>query len=120
MLNVRQGPGTEYAKIGTLVNGKVVNILEIRGLWGRTSGGWISLNYVRPAEGRGEPAYHTSLAGNIEVTADSLMVRTGPGVVYQPCGMMTRGYRATVYEIRNGWGRISDGWISLDYVRWLR
>ena len=117
-LNVRQGPGTDSAKIGSLSNGARVNIREIRGSWGRISGGWISLDYVRPADGTGEESYF-STGGRVQVTADALTVRTGPGVHYQSCGVMTEGYRTTVLEVKNGWGRIENGWISLSYVHWL-
>lgn len=119
ILNVRQGPGTNYDKFGYLANGEVVTVREIRGGWGRTNGGWISLNYVRPTENQSDPGYR-STGGTVEVTADALNVRSGPSTAHAICGRMTRGYRTTVLEVKNGWGRLNDGWINLDYVRWVR
>ena len=115
-LNVRQGPGANYAKVGSLGSGTDVTVLEIRNGWGRVNNGWISLDYVRPLNSRSQAVY----TDTAEVTADALNVRTGPGGGYQSCGMMTKGYRTTVQEIRDGWGRVNNGWISLDYVRWVR
>ena len=119
ILNVRQGPGTNYDQIGYLANGEVVTVREIRGGWGRTNGGWISLAYVRSTDAQDDPGYQSS-GGRVEVTADSLHVRTGPSTAYAICGRMTRGYNATVLEVRDGWGRLNDGWIDLTYVRWIR
>ena len=49
-LNIRSGPGTNYASVGTLNSGDEVNILAqctINGkIWGCISKGWISMDYV--------------------------------------------------------------------------
>ncbi|MBR3972692.1 MAG: SH3 domain-containing protein [Oscillospiraceae bacterium] len=49
-LNIRSGPGTNNAKVGTYEKGEKVKILETTmvgsTLWGRTDRGWISLDYV--------------------------------------------------------------------------
>ena len=46
-LNVRQGPGIGYKKIGLLSNGERLTIIDENGLWGKIEGsGWISLKYT--------------------------------------------------------------------------
>ena len=46
-LNVRQGPGIGYKKIGLLSNGEILTIIDENGLWGKIEGsGWISLKYT--------------------------------------------------------------------------
>ena len=47
-LNVRQGAGTNYAPVGKLLPGTVVEILETArgGKWGRTAQGWVSMDYI--------------------------------------------------------------------------
>ena len=57
-VNVRTGPGTGYAKVGTLAAGEVVDVTECQGSWcfvNRASGtdGWASKNYLAPYEGSG-------------------------------------------------------------------
>lgn len=57
-VNVRTGPGTGYAKVGTLAAGEVVDVKECQGSWcfvDRASGtdGWSSKNYLAPYEGGG-------------------------------------------------------------------
>lgn len=45
-LNIRQEPSADSEKVGELVEGNVVTILEVQGGWGRVVQGWINLNYV--------------------------------------------------------------------------
>lgn len=57
-VNVRTGPGTGYAKVGTLAAGEVVDVKQCQGSWcfvDRASGtdGWASKNYLAPYEGGG-------------------------------------------------------------------
>jgi uncharacterized protein YraI len=57
-VNVRTGPGTGYAKVGTLAAGEIVDVKQCQGSWcfvDRASGtdGWASKNYLAPYEGNG-------------------------------------------------------------------
>ena len=49
-LNVRNGAGTDYAIVGSLVKNDVVNLTEIKTVnahrWGKCSAGWICLTYT--------------------------------------------------------------------------
>lgn len=45
-LNVRKGPAISFGKIKALRYGKTVDILEESNGWGRTSEGWICLEYT--------------------------------------------------------------------------
>lgn len=45
-VNVRQGPGTVYSKVGAYPCGTVVTVLELRDGWGRTDKGWVSMDYL--------------------------------------------------------------------------
>ena len=46
-LNIRKEPNADSEKVGELVEGNVVTILEVNGNWGRTVQGWINLNFVK-------------------------------------------------------------------------
>ncbi len=55
-VNVRTGPGTGYAKVGTLAAGEVVDVKQCQGSWcfvDRASGtdGWVSKNYLAAHSG---------------------------------------------------------------------
>lgn len=46
-LNIRKGPGMEYARTGQFTGKGVFSIVEVSGDWGRlkSGAGWISLNF---------------------------------------------------------------------------
>lgn len=119
VLNVRQGPGTGYVCLGQLTNGTVVDLEETQGNWGRTSQGWICLNYVTNiSTGVGDDGYHSITTGSkIGVTNTTLEVRNGAGEQYQVVSTLQNGARVTILEVQGNWGRIGNGWINLDYVR---
>ncbi len=57
-VNVRTGPGTGYAKVGTLPSGEVVDVKQCQGSWcfvDRDGGtdGWVSKNYLAAYDGGG-------------------------------------------------------------------
>jgi uncharacterized protein YgiM (DUF1202 family) len=47
-LNIRTGPGTQYATTGKYTGKGVFTIVETQGTWGKlkSGAGWISLNYA--------------------------------------------------------------------------
>ena len=49
-VNIRNGPGTSYSKVGAYPAGTVVEVLEIRDGWGRTDKGWVSTAYLEALE----------------------------------------------------------------------
>ncbi len=117
-LNIRSGPGTGYASVGSLNYGDRVVILErftYNGItWGCTKDGWISLQYVF-LDGTENDDSEFGI-----VTGDQLNIRSGPGTAYESVGSLNSGDEVTilfVLEVGNtSWGNISKGWISMDYV----
>ncbi|OYX01034.1 MAG: hypothetical protein B7Z15_19880, partial [Rhizobiales bacterium 32-66-8] len=75
-VNVRTGPGTGYAKVGTLSAGEYVDVKQCQGSWcfvDRNSGtdGWVSKNYLAATNGPAQPA-NNDIPFNFGVTV-------GPG-----------------------------------------
>lgn len=58
----------------------------------------------------------TSKTKSITITANVLNVRTGPGAQYPIIDRVSRGASYQLLEEQNGWGRISKGWVSMEYV----
>ncbi|MBR5020643.1 MAG: SH3 domain-containing protein [Oscillospiraceae bacterium] len=139
-LNIRAGAGTSYDKVGSLKGGARVEIYEIKGSWGRIAQGWISLNYVNldteeeekpeenvpqepaPEEPTPEVKPETVVAkGLVSISSGNLNVRKGAGTSYDQVGSIANGTKVELYEIVTvdgvKWGRVSNGWISLDYVK---
>lgn len=47
-----------------------------------------------------------------------LNVREGPGTGYKAIWKLYNGDKVTIYEQKNGWGRIDDyGWVCMDYLK---
>lgn len=130
-LNVRSGPGTNYDKVSSLSKGDKVTVLQRidvgKTQWGYVAGGWICMDYV---DVDGETNNNNTNNGSNNntnnnggtsnkgtVTAGTLYVRSGPGTDYDQVGSLSKGDKVTILETSNGWGRISDGWISLKYVK---
>lgn len=59
-------------------------------------------------------------AGNYVVTTKAgLNIRTGPGTNYGKAGGISYNQTVAVTEVNKNWGKISGGWICLDYTRWV-
>jgi uncharacterized protein YgiM (DUF1202 family) len=114
-LRIRTGAGTGYAVNGYLQQGTRVEILETKQvgamLWGRIQKGWISMDYV-------ELDAEAVTTGT--VTTNGLRIRAGAGTGYAVNGFLQQGARVEILETKLAgtmlWGRISGGWISMDYV----
>ena len=130
-LNIRSGPGTGYASVGSYAEGDTVNILEqftYDGVtWGCTSKGWISMKYVDVGgSGSTNNSGSTDTSSNDDevtgtITANGgLRIRSGPGSDYGVVGSLKYGDKVTIQrrETVDGttWGRIDQGWISMAYV----
>lgn len=127
-LNVRTGPGKNYDRVKTLAQNERVQILEQIKVgttaWGYTSGGWVSMEYIRLDSGTniGGTGTGTGTAtGNATVTGSTVYVRSGAGTNYPAVGTVTSGQSITILETTTGsdgyqWGRTSQGWVCMTYV----
>ena len=128
-LNVRNGAGTNYDRIGGLTNGKGFQVYEEKDGWLKikygTGFGWISKKYTDYKTP--EPPKPPFTPYEVEVTdSDGLNVRDVPGNGGTPAegstvlGVLTIGTVVKVLEEKNGWFRIEyegkEGWICGDFV----
>lgn len=121
-LNVRAGAGANYARVGALVNGATVTILEttnVNGVtWGRIASGWICMSYVRLNGGGQTPVIPAS--GTTGRTTTGLNVRAAAGTNNAIVGRLAANTTITIYELTNvngvSWGRTSNGWVCMNYV----
>ncbi|MBR2309209.1 MAG: bacterial Ig-like domain-containing protein [Oscillospiraceae bacterium] len=124
-MNVRKGPGTYYAKVGTYTKNTQVPITEAYEVggytWGKSTLGWFRLDYTNYAELK---AAQSTFPKNGVVTGDEVNVRTGPGTDYSRVTQKNKGDAVVITEEAKGgsymWGKMTDGnWICLDYVRYV-
>ena len=114
-LNIRANASKDSESVGSYAYGARVEILEKNGDWGRTSKGWISLNYVYQDGTTG-----TNTAKGTITAGGGLNIRSGPGKGYDSVGTYAEGDTVSVLEqfTYDGvtWGCTNKGWISMAYV----
>lgn len=126
-VNVRKGPGTNHAAVGSANTGDQITITEtaVGGsyTWGKFVGGWICLKYtnydiVTAPQPEKTPEAQTR-TGVIKVN-DQLRIRSGPSTGYAVSGYLKNGDKVEILEQKLAgsmvWGKIAKGWISMDYV----
>ncbi|GAV24237.1 N-acetylmuramoyl-L-alanine amidase [Carboxydothermus islandicus] len=121
-LNVRSGPGINYAKIGVLTKGQKVELVGKTGDWYKirykTGYGYVLGKYISSgvASSRGTEASRTGI-----VTATTLNVRKTPGTSAAIAGKLTKNTRVEIYKEQNGWYYIKAGniagWVVKTYIK---
>lgn len=123
-LNIRSGPGTTYASVGSLAAGASVTITERKTVggreWGKMEKGWVCMDYVS-LDSETENSTAETVKGTVSTEGSKLRIRTAPSTASAIAGYLSDGDRVEILEKKtvNGtvWGRVSKGWISLDYVK---
>ena len=110
-LNVRTGPGTDYAVADELAQGKVVKVLGTQDGWYQIGSGYIDAAYTEAAtaEEALEQLY-------IRVVQGPLNIRSGPGTGYSKVGSLAKGRCVKVVSVQSGWYQIEQGYVSAAYV----
>ena len=138
-LRVRSGAGSNYTITAYLTDGSRVEILErktVNGVeWGRVSKGWIMMQFVKLDStdnsgsnnnsgnntGSNTGNTTTTITGTVKVTSGTLNVRAGAGTSYRVVSYLVNGAKVTILETKvvdgRTWGRISNGWVCMDYIK---
>ena len=128
-VNIRTGAGVHNAPVGRAPYNSEVTVYEIVDYngtkWGRIDGGYSCMDYidllgpVNPDAG-GSGSTTGARTGSIVGTKE-VNVRKGPGVKNPEVMKLKKGTRVTVYETtmvdKAEWGRIDQGWVSMQYVQ---
>ena len=143
-LNVRQGPGLQYQKTGTLPDGTRVRILLAQEEWTQVQAGdmtgYVYTAYIKPdaaaeqaptpepAEREQPPSEDAIPPPNKErqrgiVTASALYVRSGPSTKNHQMGLYIRGTPVEVTGRAGNWYQIefsdTQGYLYSQYIRIL-
>ena len=121
-LRIRSAAGTSSTTVGYLNTGARVTITQttsVNGVtWGKIDRGWICLDYVKLDSSNNTT---TNQQSTKTVTANCLCVRQSAGTTAKIVGYLYHGAKVSVTETTtvNGvsWGRVSNGWICMDYVK---
>src|SRR5688572_24429553 len=124
-LNIRQGPGRNYAIIGSVVQGDVVEgySQSLDGQWTQIKNakgvsGWSSTKYLaRSVAATPPPGTETEMI----VTSELVNIRSNPGPNYSVLGSVKRGDVVTVVNVSQDWewmqiGGQLGGWCAAKYL----
>lgn len=109
-LNVRLGPGTNYAKSHTVTMGNRYAYYQLQDGWARIEDGWVSMEYFY-VEGTTADGAMTG-----SVTEDDLNIRTGPNTSFQSVGTYKKGDVIEILAQVDAWGYTNKGWVFMIYV----
>lgn len=123
-VNVRKHPSVKAEQVKQLEQGATVTVYEVlendNAMWAHTNEGWIAKQYVKldgplpdpdPALGVHAKVYYTQ----------KVNVRKEPSISSEKVAELARDTMVTVYETKKvggaEWGRIDEGWVSMDYIK---
>lgn len=112
-LNVRLGPDTDHAKIGTVNQGVRYAYYQVSSAsdnWVRIENGWVNTDHFY-LEGT---TADDGLSGT--VTTEELNIRTGPNTSFQSTGTYKQGETIEILAQVSGWGYTEKGWVFMNYV----
>jgi len=134
-LNVRTGPGINYASLGRVFGGDVLVIVgrsadntwyQVETVYGT---GWVSASYVAPRNEFGGAPVTTGTAAGAEITGPTAIIntgavhlRSGPGPQYTSLGTLAGGSQGRIIGRSADWSwwliesSIGNGWVSSLYV----
>ena len=128
-LNIRKGPGTNYATSGSIKDKGKYTITKIQNRsWGKlkSGAGWINVDkaYCTYQGSSSNGGSSSSSTFQVQVNISDLYIRKGPGISYSKNGFCSKGvYTITETKNANGytWGKLKSGagWIALEYVKRL-
>lgn len=132
VLNIREGPGTDYPKTGSLLKGAQVDVVKQNGSWLNISlkngvSGWVHSDYIKtstvsPATPPTNPNSGTVQTKTGTVTGSVVNIRAGAGTQYAKKGSVSKGTAVTILGQQAPWLNIRirngvTGWIHADYVQ---
>ena len=120
-VNLREGPGLQHNRLGYYNEGDLLHVLfefYYDGFWWAYTGiGWVCMDYVYI---NGTMGAHYGFA---TVTGDVVNIRLGPGTHNQIVRTVKEGDVLEVFHYityKNvKWACVEDGWICMDYVKFI-
>jgi GH25 family lysozyme M1 (1,4-beta-N-acetylmuramidase) len=109
-INTRKGPGTKYAKTGTLTKNRAVTVVRISGKWSRMDNGkWFMTRH------RKNTSSYPKFVPYKVTTTKKVTYRSGAGTKYKKRGTYPAGKVLTIVRWKNGWGNVKNYvWIPLN------
>ena len=125
-LNVRSGPGTSYAIIGSLKHGEKISVTNENSEWfkltfnGKT--GYVNKAFTKADNPAPAPTpTPQSRTVYVNTPGSTLNVRSGPGTSFSIIGSLKHGEKVTVTDENASWCKLTyngkTGYINSSYVK---
>lgn len=123
-VNVRKHPSVKAEQVKQLEQGAKVTVYEVlerdNAYWAHTNEGWIAKQYVKLDGDLPEPDPRLGVHGEVFNTW-KVNVREDATVSSKKTAELAKGTMVTVYETKTvagmKWGRIDEGWVSMQYIK---
>lgn len=120
---LRKDAGIGYEQSGSVKADTLLELTQIRGSWGKTSEGWVSLKDVQILSVPTEDEDLADVWVGQVYGCKQLSLRSEPTINNNIVGWVNDGTVLTITEIveedAQTWGKTADGWVSLMYVQLL-
>ncbi|MGI6607163.1 MAG: SH3 domain-containing protein [Peptococcia bacterium] len=108
-VNVRQGPGTNYAATAQVKDGQALYILS-------SQNNWFKVRLHTGAEGWIRSDLVDRVIKNVKVTGSTLNLRKGPGTNYNKAGEVSAGQILPVIAEQNSWYKVRISGLGYAWV----
>ena len=121
-LYVRNGPGTTYNIVGTLVRNTTVHVDKIQDQWAHLEGGdsWVWAPYLTPVGPIAPvelPPTTPKELNKYFVNVPAVNLRSGPGTENSIVGKLYKNAQVNVTEINGEWAHLdNNSWIFATYL----
>ena len=116
-LNIREEASSSSKSLGEYKKGDEVTILEVKGNWGKTDKGWISLTYVSFGSSDNTSTETTYKPGKYVVNTFSVNIRQDASASSKDLGNYMEGDKLTITEVKGNWGKTDKGWVNMKYLK---
>lgn len=124
-LNLRKGPGTDYASLGTVHNGDHITIVQSGDVWSKVKTDSGKVGYIKNLYISGSDKNYASgtsyVSGYTAYTTANVNFRSGASTSTSVMGVLSKGTKVTVlgenggfYLVKNSKG--TQGFVSKKYV----
>ena len=124
-LNLRKGPGTNYASLGTLHNGDHITIVQSGDVWSKVKTDSGKVGYIKNLYISGSDKNYASgtsyVSGYTAYTTANVNFRAGASTSTSVMGVLSKGTKVTVlgengsfYLVKNSKG--TQGFVSKKYI----
>ncbi|MDO7252856.1 SH3 domain-containing protein [Helicobacter cappadocius] len=118
ILNIRKSPNVTSEIVGKLRYNQKIEVEMIQGDWARLKNGWVYARLLKPVESKPQPSKNTAekpLIGFYK-SLKVVNIRLEPTVSSKIVGKLVPNQIIEVKDIRDGWGKIQNGWVLLDLL----